>query len=86
MEFEGIRAVTVGSFLFKIFWQVDNHDGLKRTFLDADTATDAEIFRNPCNFGGGCYLDTEFANFNDRATLFAFLTAFFGFAPAGDGE
>jgi hypothetical protein len=60
VELEGVWAVSVGCFFFQTFGKVDDTDSLERAFLDGcwirhqkltiyldtDTTTDAQLFRN----------------------------------------
>ena len=41
--------------------QVDNGDGLERTFFHAYTAADAQLLGNPSDLIGGRHLDTQLA-------------------------
>jgi hypothetical protein len=49
-------------------------------YLDADTTTNAEGFRDDSNPVGRSYLNAELAHTDHGARLFAFLTATFRFA------
>jgi hypothetical protein len=50
MKFETIGRVTMSDHTLKVGWQVDNCYGTERTFLWADTTTNAEALRNKSNF------------------------------------
>lgn len=52
----------------------------KINYLDADTTTNAESFRDDSNPIGRSYLNAELAHTDHGARLFAFLTATFRFA------
>jgi hypothetical protein len=39
MEFERVWSVPVGCVVLQILWQIDNVDGIKGTFFNADTAS-----------------------------------------------
>jgi len=80
MELETVGAVTMSSKLGEVSREVDNLDGFEGAFLDAETATDAEIFRDVADFGGRGNFDTKFTGLVDGAALSTFLFAFFGLA------
>lgn len=61
---------------FQIGRQIDDVYSAERTFLRADTASDAETFRDEGNFGLRSDFDTELASANDRTGLLAFLATF----------
>ena len=88
VEFEGVGSVSVGGVAFEVLGEVDDVDGLEGTFLDADAAADAERLGEVGDFGLGAHFDAQLAEFDHGAGLFAFLTAFLGFASfAGyDGD
>lgn len=80
VELETVGAVTMGSKLAEVSREVDNLDGFERALLDAETATDAEIFRDVAKFGGGGDFDTKFTGLVDGAALSTFLLALLGLA------
>lgn len=43
MEFEGVGTIPVCCISFKVFWEIDDLNGLKRTFLDTNTTTFIDI-------------------------------------------
>ncbi len=55
MQFERVGRVPMRGVLFQVRGQIDNVAGFKRTFLDADTAANAQFFRNKGNLG--CWID-----------------------------
>jgi hypothetical protein len=59
MQFERIRRVSVGDFLFQVGGKIDDVDGFKGTFFDADTAADAEFFGYKSYLGVGAYFYTK---------------------------
>jgi hypothetical protein len=61
---------------FEVGWQIDDIDGAKRTFLWADTATDAESFRDEGDLRLGCDLYAQFSCLDDWAGFSAFLSTF----------
>jgi hypothetical protein len=80
VELETVGAVTMGSKLGEVSREIDNLDGFEGAFLDAETATDAEIFRDMAKFGSRGNFDTKFTGLVDGAALSTFLLAFFGLA------
>ena len=62
-------------------------NNVKKINLDADTTTDAKLFRDESNLGVWRSFNTKLAHTNDWTRLFALLTAFFRFATiiAHDG-
>ena len=69
----------MGGLLLHILGQIDDLNRSKRTFLDANTATNAKIFGNCRNFVSWLYFNAEFAHSNNRTEFHTFLRAFFGF-------
>lgn len=57
----------MGDLSLEIGRQIDNVDGVERAFLRADTATNAETFRNEGNSGGGIDFDTKLSGAYDGA-------------------
>ena len=88
MELEAIGSISVGGVLLEVLGQVDDVDGLEGTFLDADTAADAEWLAEVGDFGFGAHFDAELAELDDGTRLFAFLTTLLWFAFLGgdDGD
>jgi hypothetical protein len=61
MQFERVGPVAVARLLLEVLGQVDDHDGLERALLDADTAPDTQLLRQKRNLVGGAHLDTQLA-------------------------
>jgi len=80
VELEGVGAVTMGGELAEVGGEIDNLDGFEGALLHAETATDAEIFRDLAEFGGGGNFDTELTGLVDGAALSTFLLALLGLA------
>ena len=76
VELEAVGRVTVGDLRLEVGGQVDDVDGVERTFLWADTATDTETLGDEGNLGGAVDLNTELSGTNDGARLLALLTTF----------
>lgn len=76
MQLKAVCRVPVGDLSLEIGWQVDDVNGTKWAFLWADTAADAQAFRNVRNLGLGSDFDTEFAGAHHWARLLAFLSTF----------
>jgi hypothetical protein len=76
MELEAIGRVSVGNLRFEVRWQIDDVDRPKRTFLWANTASNAESLGDECNFGFRGYLDAEAPASNHGAGFLALLSAF----------
>jgi hypothetical protein len=76
VELEAVGGIAVSDFCLKIGRQVDNMDGAERAFLGTDPTADAEAFRYVGDLGLWGDLNAELAGPNDRARLFALLTAF----------
>jgi hypothetical protein len=66
---------------FHVFGQVDNSDSVERTFLDAQTASDAKVLGDFGHLVGALDFDAEFSGFVDRTDLLALLLALLGLAP-----
>jgi len=80
VKLETVGTITMGSKLAEVSRKIDNLDGFEWALLDAETATDTEIFRDVAKFGGGGDFDTEFAGLVDGAALSTFLLALLGLA------
>lgn len=76
MQLEAVCGVSVRNLCFQVGRQVDDVDGIERTFLWADTATNTESLGDEGNLGFGCDFDTELACSDHRTRLFTFLTTF----------
>jgi hypothetical protein len=76
VELEAVGRVTVGDLRLEVGGQVDDVDGIERTFLGADTATDTETLRDEGNLGRVFDLNTELSGTDDGAGLLALLTTF----------
>lgn len=48
MKLERIWAIPMCCFSVKIAGKIDDLNCVERTFLDTDTAADAQLLRNPC--------------------------------------
>lgn len=75
VEFEAVGAISVGDLVLEVRGQVDDGDGIEGALFRADTATDTEALGDECEtrLGGDFY--TKLAAANNRARLFALLTA-----------
>lgn len=80
VKLETVGTITMGSKLAEVSRKIDNLDGFEWALLDAETATDTEIFRDVAKFGGGGDFDTEFAGLVDGTALSTFLLALLGLA------
>ena len=76
VELETVGRVTVGDLRLEVGGQVDDVDGIERTFLGADTATDTETLRDEGNLGRAVDLNTELSGTDDGARFLALLTTF----------
>lgn len=76
VKLEAVGRVTVGDLRLEVGGQVDNVDGIERTFLGADTATDTETLGDECDLGLVGDFNTELAGTDDRAGFLALLTTF----------
>lgn len=76
VELEAVGRVTMSDLRLEVGGQVDDVDGIERTFLGADTATNTETLRDEGDFGLVGDLNTELAGTDDRAGFLAFLTTF----------
>jgi hypothetical protein len=76
VELEAVGRVTVGDLRLEVGGQVDDVDGIERTFLRANTATDTETLGDEGNLGCVFNLNTELAGTDDGTGLLAFLTTF----------
>lgn len=76
VELEAVGRVTVGDLRFEVGGQVDNVDGIERTFLRADTATDTETLRDEGDLGRAVDLNTKLSGTDDGARFLALLTTF----------
>ncbi len=73
MELKAVGAITMGDLALQVGGKVDNGDGVKRTLLGADTATNAERLGDEGEARLGGDLDAELAAADDGARLLAFL-------------
>ena len=78
MDFKGIRSVSVSCLLLHILRQINDLNRSKWAFLNADTTTDAKLFRNSRDLVSGFNFDAEFAHAHDWTKLHALLCTFFG--------
>jgi hypothetical protein len=76
VELEAVGRVTVGDLRLEVGGQVDDVDGIERTFLGADTATDTETLGDEGNLGCVFDFNTELSGTDDGAGLLALLTTF----------
>jgi len=76
VELEAVGRVTVGDLRLEVGGQVDNVDGIERTFLGTDTATNTETLGDEGNLGGVVDLNTELSSTDDGARFLALLTTF----------
>lgn len=75
VELEAVGAITVGDLALEVGGQVDDGDGVEGAFLGADTATNAERLGDKGEAGIRGNFNAELAAANDRAGLFALLSA-----------
>lgn len=80
VELETVGSIAMGDLALQVGGQVDDGDGIKGAFLRADTTTNAKRLRNKSQAGGRLNFNAKLATSNDRARLFAFLTALAGSA------
>nr|POE47619.1 hypothetical protein CFP56_00950 [Quercus suber] len=83
VQFETIRGVAVADLRFEIGRQVDDIDGVERTFLGADTTPNAKSFGNKGDFAVRSNLDTKLARAHNRTRFLAFLPTFLWLALVG---
>lgn len=76
VELETVGRVTVGDLRLEVGGQVDDVDGIERTFLGTDTATDTETLRDESDLGRVFDLNTELSGTDDGAGFLALLTTF----------
>jgi hypothetical protein len=76
MELETVGGVSMSDHGLEVGGKIDDHNGFEGTFFRADTATDAEPFRDEGDFGGTVDFDAQFACSDDGARLLALLTTF----------
>lgn len=76
VELEAVGRVSVGDLGLEVRGQVDDVDGIKRAFLGADTASDAQSLRDEGNLGRRVYFDAQLACAHHGTGLFAFLSTF----------
>jgi hypothetical protein len=76
VELETVGRVTVGDLRLEVGGQVDDVDGIERTFLGTDTATDTETLRDEGDLGRVFDLNTELSGTDDGAGFLALLTTF----------
>ncbi|KAH6898338.1 hypothetical protein B0T10DRAFT_104989 [Thelonectria olida] len=76
VQLEAVGAITVGDLALEVGGQVDDGDGLEGAFFRADTTTNTERLGDEGKTVGGRDFDTELSATDDRARLFALLTAF----------
>ena len=89
MQLEGILRVSMRSLIVEVRGEIDDLHGLEGAFLDADAASDAQLFRDLRDFRRGGDFDAEFAgdlaggsgsHAHDRARPLTLLTTLFGLA------
>lgn len=68
----------MGDLGLEVRGQVDDVDGVKRTLLGTDTASDAQALRDEGDLGGRVYFDAQLARAHHGTGLFAFLPTFLG--------
>ena len=76
MKLETIGRIAVCNLGFKVCWQVDDVDGGKRAFLDADTAPYAKTFRDEGDLRVRRDLDAKLTSSHHWARLLALLPTF----------
>jgi hypothetical protein len=76
VELEAVGRVSMGDLALEVRGQVDDGNGAERTFLGANTASNAETLRDEGQTGLRCHFDTELAASYDGAGFLAFLTTF----------
>ena len=67
VKLEAIRRITMSDLALQIGGKVDDVDGIKRTLLWANTATNAKALRNKGDLRLGGNFDTELAGSDDGA-------------------
>lgn len=76
VQLEAVCRITVRDLSLEIGGQIDDVDGVKGTFLRANTASDAEALRDEGDLGLWCDFDTELARTDDGTRLLALLPTF----------
>lgn len=61
MELEGVGAIAMRGVLGHVGGEIDDGDGIKGTFFDTDTTSNAQLLADPCNLGLGAHLDAQLA-------------------------
>mmetsp|Transcript_30853 Transcript_30853/g.75673 ORF Transcript_30853/g.75673 Transcript_30853/m.75673 type:complete len:285 (-) Transcript_30853:192-1046(-) len=88
VQLERIGPIAVSGLLLHILGKVDDLNGAEGALLDANTAPDAELLRNPSDLAGGRDLHAQLAHADHGAELVAFLSALLGLAllVVNDGD
>jgi hypothetical protein len=73
MQLEGVGSIAVGNLAFQVGGKVDDGNGIKRTFLGADTTTNAQRLGYKGKSRCRRDLNAELATAYDRAGLLALL-------------
>merc|ERR1719343_1003923 len=76
MKFECVRAVSMRCLLRQVSGQINDINSIERTFLYADTATNAEGLREVCNLRVSLNFDAHFTGSHHRTVILTFLLAF----------
>lgn len=76
VELEAVGRVAVRHLRLEVGGQVDNVDGAKGAFFRADTASNAQLFRDKGDFRFWRNLDAKLSGAHDRARFLAFLATF----------
>lgn len=80
MQLERVGTVAMCGFSLQIGGEVDDLDGIERTLLHANTASDAQLFRDERYLGSRCYFNTQLPYLVYGAVCLAFLLALLGLA------
>mmetsp|Transcript_29627 Transcript_29627/g.55078 ORF Transcript_29627/g.55078 Transcript_29627/m.55078 type:complete len:95 (-) Transcript_29627:170-454(-) len=76
MQFERVRPIAMGCIFFEIFWEIDDINGLERTFFHTYTTAYAQRLRDKSQLALGANLDAQLPELHDWATLLTFLSTF----------
>ena len=76
MKLEAVGRISMSNMGLKIRGQIDNVDGSEWAFLRADTASNAEGFRDECNLGFRSDFNAQATTSNDRTGFLALLSTF----------
>jgi len=83
VELESVGTITVGGLTVKSLRKIDDGDSLIGTSLHTNTATNAQVFAEPCDLISGLDGDTLLAHTHNRAPSLALKLALLGLALIG---